>query len=160
MRYAGRTGWVWRAYVRETGFGAAPDSVPRTAIGWPIEPWAFRDTLLLLTRTYRLPVYVMENGTANNDSIRKDGEVDDSARIVYLDAYIAAMREAITAGADVRGYFVWSLLDNFEWNAGYSQRFGIVYVDYTTQKRTPKRSARWYADVIRAARRPNTEPPA
>ncbi len=134
------------------GFGPAPDSVPRTAIGWPIEPQAFRDTLLLLTRTYRLPVYVMENGTANNDSIREDGEVDDSARIVYLDAYIAAMREAIAAGADVRGYFVWSLLDNFEWNAGYSQRFGIVYVDYKTQKRTPKLSARWYADLIRATR--------
>ncbi len=134
------------------GFGPAPASVPRTAIGWPIEPQAFRDTLLMLTRTYRLPIYVLENGTANNDIIRDNGEVDDTPRIDYLEAYVAAMREAIAAGADVRGYFVWSLLDNFEWNAGYSQRFGLVYVDYATLQRTPKTSARWYADTIRASR--------
>jgi beta-glucosidase len=133
-------------------FGPAPASVQRTAIGWPIEPPAFRDTLLMLTRTYGLPIYVMENGTANNDTIRDNGEVDDSGRIDYLRDYLAAMREAIAAGADVRGYFVWSLLDNFEWNAGYSQRFGIVRVDYDTLKRTPKDSARWYADTIRASR--------
>jgi beta-glucosidase len=133
------------------GFGPAPPSVPRTAIGWPIEPSAFRDTLLMLNRTYKLPIYVLENGTANNDSILDNGEVDDSDRIDYLRAYIAAMREAIAAGADVRGYFVWSLLDNFEWNAGYSQRFGLVRVDYATLQRTPKTSARWYADTIRAS---------
>jgi beta-glucosidase len=133
------------------GFGPAPASVPCTAIGWPIDPQAFRDTLLMLTRTYRLPIYVLENGTANNDLIRDNGEVVDTDRIDYLDAYIAAMREAIAAGADVHGYFVWSLLDNFEWNAGYSQRFGIVRVDYETQQRTPKTSAKWYADTIRAS---------
>jgi beta-glucosidase len=133
-------------------FGPTPASVPRTAIGWPIEPQAFRDTLLMLTRTYRLPIYVLENGTANNDLIRDNGEVEDTDRIAYLDAYVAAMREAIVAGADVRGYFVWSLLDNFEWNAGYSQRFGIVRVDYETQQRTPKTSAKWFADTIRASR--------
>jgi beta-glucosidase len=131
------------------GFGPAPDDVPRTAIGWPIQPKAFGETLLSLTRQYRLPIYVLENGTATNDQILDNGEVHDPDRIKYLDAYIASMREAIAAGADVRGYFVWSLLDNFEWNAGYSQRFGLVRVDYSTLQRTPKTSAHWYANMIR-----------
>jgi beta-glucosidase len=137
------------------GFGPAPAQVPRTAIGWPIQPEAFRDTLLMLSRHYRLPVYVLENGTATQDRILDTGAVEDPDRIAYLDAYIAAMREAIAAGADVRGYFVWSLLDNFEWMAGYSQRFGLVRVDYETLKRRPKTSAYWYADLIRASRRPD-----
>jgi len=131
------------------GFGPAPDDVPRTAIGWPIQPKAFGETLLSLTRQYRLPIYVLENGTATNDQILDSGAVDDPDRIKYLDAYIASMREAIAAGADVRGYFVWSLLDNFEWNAGYGQRFGLVRVDYETLQRTPKTSAHWYANMIR-----------
>jgi beta-glucosidase len=136
------------------GFGGAPPRVPRTSIGWPIEPEAFRDTLLTVSRQYGLPVYVLENGTAADDRVLANGEVPDPDRIRYLGSYIAAMRDAISAGADVRGYFVWSLLDNFEWNAGYSQRFGLVHVDYATQRRTPKASAHWYADAIRAGRRP------
>ena len=78
--------------------------------------------------------------------------MQDTGRIAYLQAYVGAMNEAISKGADVRGYFVWSLLDNFEWASGYSQRFGIVYVDFLTQKRIPKASARWYSNRIAASR--------
>jgi len=134
-------------------FGAPPADVPRTPIGWPIVPGAFRDTLLDLHSRFRLPIYVLENGTASDDSLNANGDVPDNGRIAYLEAYTGALREAIAAGADVRGYFVWSLLDNFEWGAGYSQRFGLVYVDYPTQRRIPKASARWYADLIAKERR-------
>jgi beta-glucosidase len=142
------------------GFGPAPENVQRTSMGWPIEPDAFRETLLMLDRTYSLPIYVLENGTATNDVVLGSGEVPDPGRIDYLRDYIDAMRAAIAAGADVRGYFVWSLLDNFEWNAGYSQRFGLVRVDYPTQLRTPKTSMRWYADLIRTSRGKETRTPA
>ncbi|WP_128923876.1 GH1 family beta-glucosidase [Bradyrhizobium guangxiense] len=135
------------------GFGAPPAEVRRTSIGWPIIPDAFRDTLLDIDRRFRLPIYVLENGTAADDKPDETGRVQDTARIAYLDAYTRAMQEAIRAGANVKGYFVWSLLDNFEWASGYSQRFGLVHVDFATQKRTPKASARWYSDLIRGARR-------
>ncbi|MBK5959880.1 beta-glucosidase [Rhodoplanes elegans] len=137
------------------GWGAAPDSVPRTSFGWPIEPDAFRDTLVDLSKRYRLPIYVLENGRSNPDVVDDKGEVNDPDRIAFLDAYIGAMNEARAAGADVRGYFVWSLLDNFEWSSGYSQRFGIVYVDYATGKRIPKASYRWFAELIRATASPS-----
>ena len=133
------------------GFGPAPSNVPRSAMGWPVEPDAFRETLIGIHRRYRLPVYVLENGTANHDAIDAAGVVSDEPRIAYLRAYTAAMFEAIKAGADVRGYFVWSLLDNFEWGSGYSQRFGLVYVDYPTQRRIPKASFRWYARLIESS---------
>ncbi len=135
-------------------FGAPPDDVPRTSIGWPIVPGAFRDTLLDVDRRFRLPIYVLENGTASDDKVDEAGRVQDTGRIAYLQAYIGAMNEAVSAGADVRGYFVWSLLDNFEWASGYSQRFGLVYIDYLTRKRIPKASARWYSDQIAAGRTP------
>jgi beta-glucosidase len=140
------------AAVLGCGFGTAPAAVPRTSIGWPIEPEAFRDTLLMVGERYRLPVYVLENGTASEDRVLENGEVPDLDRVRYLRSYVDAMHEAIAAGADVRGYFVWSLLDNFEWTAGYSQRFGIVHVDYASLRRTPKASARWYTELVRAAR--------
>ena len=119
-------------------------------MGWPIEPEAFRETLIGIHRRYRLPVYVLENGTASHDQIDTDGAVIDEPRIDYLRDYIAAMFEAMNAGADVRGYFVWSLLDNFEWGSGYSQRFGLVYVDYPTLRRITKASFRWYAELIKS----------
>ncbi len=126
-----------------------PANLARTGVGWPIQPEAFRDTLLALDRRYGLPIYVLENGMGASDKPNEAGEIVDGQRIDYLRSYIGAMREAILAGADVRGYFVWSLLDNFEWNAGYGPRFGLVYVDYPTQRRTPKASFHWYADVIK-----------
>lgn len=134
-------------------FGAPPDDVARTTIGWPIVPGAFRDTLLDIHNRFRLPIYVLENGTASDDEPNKAGRVEDPGRVAYLQAYTSAMQDAIGAGADVRGYFVWSLLDNFEWASGYTQRFGLVYVDFATQRRIPKTSARWYADLIAAGRR-------
>ncbi len=133
-------------------FGAPPVDVPRTSIGWPIVPSAFRDTLLDIDRRFGLPIYVMENGTAADDRPDDAGRIQDVGRISYLEGYTNAMREAIEAGANVAGY--WSLLDNFEWTSGYSQRFGLVYVDFATQRRILKASARWYSDLIRAARGP------
>jgi beta-glucosidase len=128
----------------------APAGVPRSPIGWQIDPPAFRDTLLDAHDRYGLPVYVLENGAGAVEKPDATGHVIDRERIDYLERYVGAMREAIALGADVRGYFVWSLLDNFEWGAGYANRFGLVYVDYATQRRTPKASAGWYADLIRA----------
>ncbi|SMH31512.1 GH1 family beta-glucosidase [Azospirillum agricola] len=134
------------------GFGSPPPEMPRTDIGWPYDPGAFRDTLLDLTRRYRLPVYVTENGfgTKADEAPDATGRVVDGARVAYLRDYTGAMAEALAAGADVRGYFAWSLLDNFEWGGGYGTRFGLVRVDYGTQARIPKESARWYAGLIRA----------
>jgi beta-glucosidase len=101
-------------------------------------------------KRYGLPIYVTENGTAFADQPLANGEVPDAPRISYLQAYTGAMFDAIADGVDVRGYFVWSLLDNFEWGSGYSQRFGLVYVDYPTLRRLPKASFHWYADLIRS----------
>jgi beta-glucosidase len=131
-------------------FAGPPAAVPRSAMGWPIEPQAFGETLLHVNARYRLPIYVLENGIAVADAPNAKGEVKDEPRIDYLRGYTAAMFAAIDAGADVRGYFVWSLLDNFEWGSGYGQRFGLVYVDYPTQRRILKASFRWYAQLIKA----------
>jgi beta-glucosidase len=136
----------------KSGFGPIPAHIPRTSMDWPIEPDGLRETLLMLDRTYSLPIYVMENGTATIDHVGDNGEVLDQDRIDYLRAYIGAMDDAIAAGADVRGYFVWSLMDNFEWNSGFKERFGLVHVDYATLQRRPKASAAWYAEFIRARR--------
>jgi beta-glucosidase len=134
--------------------GAAPADLPRTGVGWPIVPQAFRDTLLTVHQRYRLPIYVMENGFGSmDDKLNDAGEIADFHRIEYLTRYIDAMRDAMVAGAAVRGYFVWSLLDNFEWHSGYRPRFGLVYIDYATMKRIPKASFRWYAEMIKQARR-------
>jgi beta-glucosidase len=94
------------------------------------------------------PLYIIENGAAFVDEIGADGEVHDPRRVNYLRTHIGAVREAIQDGVDVRGYFAWSLLDNFEWALGYSKRFGLIYVDYSTQRRIVKDSGQWYAQVI------------
>ncbi|MBP2291354.1 GH1 family beta-glucosidase [Azospirillum rugosum] len=135
------------------GFGSPPADMPRTDIGWPLQPEAFREALLDLTARYRLPIYVTENGygTKTPEAPDDNGVVMDTARIDYLRACIAQMAGARRDGADVRGYFVWSLLDNFEWGGGYGTRFGIVHVDFATQTRTPKESAHWYAALIGSA---------
>jgi beta-glucosidase len=135
------------------GFGDMPPGVPRTSMGWPVQPDEFRETLLEVHRRYRVPIYVLENGTASPDAIDEKGEVADQPRIDFLQAYTGAMFEAIEAGADVRGYFVWSLLDNFEWGSGYGPRFGITYVDYPTQRRIKKASFHWYARLIKGSER-------
>ncbi|BCJ68787.1 GH1 family beta-glucosidase [Polymorphospora rubra] len=128
-----------------------PTPGPTTGMGWSIDPTGLRDLLLRFRRDYgELPVYVTENGAAFPDEVGPDGRVADPHRIDYVRAHLAAAHEAIAAGVDLRGYFVWSLLDNFEWAYGYSKRFGIVHVDYDTQVRTLKDSAHWYRDVITA----------
>ena len=131
------------------GWGCAPDDAPKSDIGWPTFPDAFREELVSLSKIYRLPIYVTENGCGgSNDTVDENGQVIDKHRISYLKSYTQMLRQAVAEGADVRGYFVWSLLDNFEWGNGYSQRFGLVHVDYETQKRTPKESFDWYAGLI------------
>ncbi|MDQ3898488.1 MAG: GH1 family beta-glucosidase [Actinomycetota bacterium] len=124
--------------------------VATTASGWAIEPEGLVETLVRLTREYDPPpIYVHENGAAFDDVLAPDGEVWDDDRVAFLYDHVRAAHDALSAGVDLRGYFVWSLLDNFEWAEGYSKRFGIVRVDFDTQRRTPKASARWYADVAR-----------
>ncbi|NDU77272.1 beta-glucosidase [Actinomadura sp. DSM 109109] len=127
---------------------------PTTGMGWPVVPDAFLSLLRTLGSRYDLPpLYITENGCSFADEPGPDGFVDDPSRIEFLDAHIAAMRTAVDEGIDIRGYFTWSLLDNFEWAEGYHPRFGLVHVDYATQKRTPKASYRWYRDLIASSRR-------
>lgn len=125
--------------------------LPMTDMGWEVLPEGLSELLGRLHRTYTGPrgvaLMVTENGAAYPDEPDEHGYVDDQDRIDYLREHLLAVHEAIRHGADVRGYFVWSLLDNYEWAFGYSKRFGIVRVDYASLERTPKASARWYADV-------------
>ena len=120
-----------------------------TEMGWPVDADGIRRVVLWLKETYRdlPPVFVTENGRASADTV-EDGEVADYERIHYLTGHLRALAQAVEEGVDVRGYFVWSLLDNFEWAAGYAKRFGLVHVDYETQKRTPRTSYAWYRDLI------------
>jgi beta-glucosidase len=134
-----------------------PQPGPLTAMGWPIDPSGLHEILLRLKREHpALPVMITENGAAFDDRIDGADRIRDPDRVRYLHDHLAAVHAAIAEGADVRGYFLWSLLDNFEWSYGYSRRFGIVYVDFATQRRLPKDSARWYRDVALA----NALPPA
>ena len=130
---------------------------PITDGGWAIEPDGLGEALVALARDYDPPpLYVHEAGAAFNDVVGPDGQVHDDRRVEWLDAHLRAARRAITAGVDLRGFFVWSLLDNFEWAEGYRHRFGIVHVDFATLVRTPKASADWYRRVVAA----NTVPPS
>ena len=129
---------------------SVPMPGPYTDMGWPIRPDALTDLLLRVHRDFPgLPLCITENGAAFADEVGPDGAVHDPGRVDYLHRHLAAVHAAIEAGADVRGYYLWSLLDNFEWAYGYAKRFGIVYVDYQSLQRIPKDSARWYADVVR-----------
>jgi beta-glucosidase len=127
-----------------------PEDVETTAMGWGVEPDGLLEILLRLDHEYsKLPLYITENGAAFHDYADPEGDVDDEERVAFLKAHFRAAHEAIERRVNLKGYFVWSLLDNFEWAEGYSKRFGIVYVDYPSQRRTPKMSARWYKGVIR-----------
>lgn len=122
---------------------------PVTAMNWSVKPEGLYDLLMDVSREHPdLPLMVTENGAAFDDAPDADGRVHDPERIAYLRGHLEAVRRAAADGADVRGYFLWSLMDNFEWGYGYAKRFGAVYVDYATQRRTPKSSALWYGDVI------------
>lgn len=122
-----------------------------TAMGWEICPQALEDLLLRLRREYtQIPIYITENGAAFDDVLTNDKHVHDAQRIDYIKAHLSKIAEANMQGANVQGYFLWSLLDNFEWACGYSKRFGIVHVDFGTQERSLKDSALWYRDTIRS----------
>jgi beta-glucosidase len=122
-----------------------------TAMGWPIVPAALTELLLRVRSEYGdVPLVITENGAAFDDRLDGGVVVEDERRIAYVREHIAAVEQARAGGVDVRGYYVWSLLDNFEWEAGYGKRFGIVFVDFETQRRIPKRSALWYRDLIAA----------
>jgi beta-glucosidase len=136
-----------------------------TETNWEVFPDGLTAILEWVRRRYgKVPLYVTENGAAFYDAPASEDLEPDSLRLRYLREHVIAARRAIEAGVDLRGYFVWSLLDNFEWSHGFSKRFGIVHVDYRTQKRTPKASARFYAEVIRSngvsvGKKPRSGPP-
>jgi beta-glucosidase len=125
-----------------------PQAAERTAMGWEVYPEGLVELLARLRGEYGVPaLYVTENGAAFDDA-RMNGRVEDAPRVAYLERHVEALARALDDGVPVAGYFVWSLLDNFEWTRGYAQRFGLVYVDYETQERVPKASFRWYRDLI------------
>lgn len=145
---------IYNGYYVRAGADGEPEFVdrepgfPKTGTDWPVTPKAFYYGIKFLTQRYPYPLYITENGMGCHDNIAPDGKVHDQDRITFLDSYISAMRQAMEEGADVRGYFLWTFLDNFEWNDGYKQRFGLVYVDYQSQKRIVKDSAFWYQQLI------------
>jgi beta-glucosidase len=131
------------------------EGVPTTAFGWPVVPDGLRELLVGLRGSYGSalpPVYITENGCSTNDVLTHEGRVHDNERIDFLTGHLGALREAMAAGVDVRGYLTWSLIDNYEWAEGFSQRFGLVHVDFQTQRRTPKDSFYWLRDEIAAQR--------
>ncbi len=156
-------------YVREVvaidtlepnrGWRRVPPTGDLTSKGDGIAPDGLTAVLERVARDYAtdLPIYVTESGAPFNDYVDPDGNVKDPERIEYLAQHLRAAHAAMEAGVDLRGYFVWSLLDNFEWDSGYAMRFGIVFVDYRTQQRIPKSSAHWYREVIRANAVPGAE---
>lgn len=125
-----------------------PPDQPRTASGWPITPECLYWSLRFLSERYHKCIYVTENGMACHDEVAPDGQVHDTARIQFLRDYLRQAHRACQEGIDLRGYFLWTFLDNFEWNSGYSERFGCVYVNFDTLQRIPKDSAWWYKQVI------------
>jgi len=132
--------------------GVRQPRATHTELGWEVYPQGLADTLAWLERRYgRLPVYITENGAAFYDPPTAEGTLlQDPLRVAYYRDHLRVVHAALARGVDLRGYFAWSLLDNFEWGQGFSKRFGIVHVDYATQRRTPKASARFYERVIRS----------
>ncbi|MET1053073.1 MAG: GH1 family beta-glucosidase [Mycetocola sp.] len=141
--------WIGSEYITFPSRG-----LPRTAMNWEVNPSGLHKLLVRLGREYpnMPPLFVTENGSAWNDEVSEDGHVHDADRTQYVVDHLQAVSDALADGADVRGYFVWSLLDNFEWSWGYDKRFGIVRVDYDTQERIPKDSAITYAGIIADAK--------
>ena len=126
-----------------------PQGSPKTSVDWPVTPKAFYYGIKFLCERYDLPLYITENGVGCNDMIAADGRVHDNERINFLDKYIYEMQRAYDEGANVKGYFLWTFLDNLEWEKGFHERFGLIYVDYHNQRRIVKDSAYWYQQVIK-----------
>lgn len=145
---------IYNGYIVRAGADGEPEFVdrepgyPKTAANWPVTPDCFYWGVKFLYERYKMPLYITENGMSCHDMVSGDGQVHDPNRIEFLDLYISALQKANDEGVDVRGYFLWTFLDNFEWDKGYMERFGIVHVDFTTQKRIVKDSAYWYQKVI------------
>lgn len=145
---------IYNGYMVRAGEDGEPEFVgrkaghPKTAANWPVTPEALYWGVRFLSERYQLPLYITENGMSCHDVVSEDGRVHDPNRIDFLDRYLSALQKAGDDGADIRGYFLWTFLDNFEWDKGYNERFGIVHVDFETQKRTVKDSALWYQKVM------------
>jgi beta-glucosidase len=138
--------WVGAGDVEKLDTGR-----PKTAMGWEIDPTGLHEMLRRVADEYDAPsLYITENGAAYDDEVMPNGKVHDAERSSYLDAHIRAAKQAIDDGVDLRGYFVWTLMDNFEWACGFDRRFGVVHVDFSTQQRTIKDSGRWLAGVAAA----------
>ena len=147
--------WVGSEHVRGVFRG-----LPRTEMDWEVDPDGLHEVLTRLRDEYPpVPLLITENGAAFPDQVSEDGEVHDPDRVAYLDAHLRACHRAIEDGVPLRGYFVWSVFDNFEWACGYARRFGIVHVDYDTQQRTPKDSAGFYSRVLRTGALPDVSQP-
>ena len=129
-------------------FVARKPGFARTALDWPVTPKSLYNLPLLISNRYNIPLYITENGTSCTDAVCLDGKIHDPERIDFIQRYLRELSRASDDGADIRGYFYWSLLDNFEWHSGYTERLGLVHIDYETQKRTKKDSFNWYRDVI------------
>ncbi|MBN1131141.1 MAG: beta-glucosidase [Chitinispirillaceae bacterium] len=145
---------IYQGIGVRAGRGGVPETVPHepghpmTAMGWAVTPRALYWGPKYYHERYRLPIVITENGMANNDWVQADGKVRDPQRIDFMKRYLAEYARAIRDGVDGRGYFYWSIMDNFEWAEGYAKRFGLVHVDYETQRRTVKDSGEWYRRVI------------
>ena len=147
---------IYNGYWIRQGKDGKPEYVereadfPMTACNWPITPECLYWGTKFLYERYQLPIYITENGMSLRDVVAEDGGIHDTDRIKFLDSYLSSLQRAVDEGVKVDGYFLWTFLDNFEWEKGYSERFGIVYVDYETQKRIPKDSAYWYKEVCQS----------
>lgn len=145
---------IYNGYYIRRGADGRPEYVdrpagfPKTAANWPVTPECLYWGPKFLYERYHMPLYITENGMSCHDIVSADGQVHDSNRIEFLERYLSQLQKAGDEGADIRGYFLWTFLDNFEWDKGYNERFGIVYVDFATQKRTAKDSAYWYQRVM------------
>lgn len=145
----------WAGGAQPLAEAEPPARFERTAMGWPVDPSGLGEVLTRLRRRYGAalpPLVITENGAAFADHAGADGRIDDPRRVAYLQSHLAALRAAMAAGADVRGYYVWSLLDNFEWAEGYRPTFGLVQVDRASGRRTPKASFHWYREWLAAQR--------
>lgn len=145
---------IYNGYFVRAGKDGEPEFVdrpygfPRTSTNWPVTPECLYWGLKFMYDRYHMPMYITENGMSCHDNVSPDGRVHDSNRIDFLDAYLSQVQKAADEGVDVRGYFLWTFLDNFEWTEGYKERFGIVHVNFATQKRIAKDSAYWYQKTI------------
>lgn len=145
---------IYNGYTIKCGEDGKPQGLPNylgypeTAVSWPMQDDCLYWGCRFAYDRYNLPIYITENGMANCDWVSLDGKVHDPARIDFVDRYVSGLQRINDEGVDIRGYFLWSFMDNFEWNEGYHGRYGIVYVDFETQERIPKDSAYWYKEII------------